>query len=263
MTAASSSSKTREPIRLIVLRAGDAAAPVAERRGQFFSWIVREGTRWEGAGDANLEWSEHDIRDVSLELPHPSHADAFIITGSSSSVTERAPWMLRAEEYIRRLHLERVPLFGICFGHQMIAQALGGNVTKNPRGREMGTIELIKKSGSPSDPILHGLPDRFQANATHVDIVAELPKDACVLAETSLDPNAIYAIGDTTKCVQFHPEFDGDVMRGYVDARAHLVSAEGLDPQAIRDRSADAPHGAETLRNFIRHVVVPRARRSP
>ncbi len=62
------------------------------------------------------------------------------------------------------------------------------------------------------------------------------------------------------KCVQFHPEIDGDAMRGYVTARAHLITAEGLDAQAIHDGVTDAPDGAATLRNFLRHVVLGRSR---
>jgi GMP synthase (glutamine-hydrolysing) len=239
-------------VKLIVLRAGDAAPPVAARRGEFFSWIRREAEHvWGGA------WSEHDVRDMNAPLPSPSDAHGFIITGSSSSVTERAPWMLRTEELVRRIVASRVPLFGICFGHQLVAEALGGKVTKNPRGREIGTISVRIRAGAPADVILDGLPSPFAANATHVDTVGVLPPGATVLAETDLEPHAVYVVGETTKCVQFHPEIDGDAMRGYVEARAHLVEAEGLDPHAIRGRSTDAPHGAETLRNFVRHVVRP------
>src|SRR5262245_9557857 len=80
----------RRIVRLIVLRTGDAAPSVAVRRGEFFAWIRREADSvWDG------EWSEHDVRDVEAPLPEPTAADGFIITGSSSSVTERAPWMLR------------------------------------------------------------------------------------------------------------------------------------------------------------------------
>ena len=234
---------------LVVLRAGDAAAPVAARRGEFFSWIRREvGDAWAGA------WIEHDVRSDD-RLPDPRSAAGFIMTGSSSSVTERAPWMLRAEEHLRGIVAAETPLFGICFGHQMIAQALGGLVANNPNGREIGTVEVRVRADAPADPIFDGVGKRFRVNATHVDVVAELPKGATVLAETDLDRCAAFVVGRTTKCVQFHPEFDGDAMRGYLEARAHLISGEGGDPQAILARATDAPEGAATLRNFVLHVV--------
>ena len=136
-----------------------------------------------------------------------------------------------------------------------MGQALGGLVAKNPNGREIGTVDVRVVAHEPLDPILSGLGERFTANHTHVDSVVELPKGARVIAATDLEPNAAFSIGDKIKCVQFHPEFDGDVMRGYVEARAHLIEAEGIDPKPILARAADAPGGAETLRNFVRHVA--------
>jgi GMP synthase (glutamine-hydrolysing) len=235
---------------LVILRAGDAAAPVAERRGQFPSWIRREvGAAWTGG------WVERDVRIEGTPLPDPRSAAGFIITGSSSSVTERAPWMLRAEDLVRRIHDAGTPLFGICFGHQMVGQALGGEVTKNPNGREIGTVRVHLRPGAAGEPILSGLPSAFHANHTHLDSVTTLPAGARVLAETDLEPNAIFVVGARTKCVQFHPEIDGDAMRGYVSARMPIIDAEGLDARAILARAVDTPDGASTLRNFVKHVV--------
>jgi GMP synthase (glutamine-hydrolysing) len=236
-------------VKLIVLRAGDVAAPVAARRGEFFSWIRREvGETWPGA------WHEHDLR-TEAPLPGARDADAFIITGSSSSVTERAPWMLRAEALVRDLAAAGTPLFGICFGHQMIGQALGGRVAKNPLGREIGTVAVSVVPHEPRDPILAGLGAEFRANHTHMDSVVELPPGARLLAKTDLEPHAAFALGEAIKCVQFHPEIDGDAMRGYVEARASLIEGEGGDPLAILERTTDAPEGASTLRGFVRFVV--------
>jgi len=236
-------------VKLIVLRAGDAVASVAARRGEFFSWLRREGEgSWTG------EWTEHDVR-TEQPLPGPRDADAFIMTGSSSSVTERAPWMLRAEELLRRIAEHGTPILGICFGHQMIGQALGGLVEKNPRGREIGTVEVRVVPHAPRDPIFDGLGPLFRANHSHMDSVTVLPPGARRLAETDLEPNAAFAIGDHVKCVQFHPEFDGDAMRGYIEARAAMITSEGGDPKRLLERAVDAPEGASTLRSFLRLVV--------
>src|SRR3954454_7728348 len=97
---------------LLVLVAGDALPDVAAVHGEFADWIERAASaEWTGG------WARHDLR--SEEPPPDGRSVAgVIITGSASSVTERAPWMLRAEAYIREVVAAEVPLFGICFGHQ-------------------------------------------------------------------------------------------------------------------------------------------------
>lgn len=231
---------------ILILRTGDAAAPVAEVRGQFPQWIrATIGETWPGA------WVEHDAR-TEAPLPELASAAAVIITGSSSSVTERAPWMLRVEDFTRRAVASETPLFGICFGHQIVAQALGGTVEKNPRGREIGTVRVRK---SDADPIFEGVPEAFDVNSTHVDTVSRLPAGARLLAQSDLDASQAFAVGERTRCVQFHPEIDGDAMRRYVVARAHLIDAEGGNSAAVHARASDAPYAAEILRNFVRRFV--------
>ncbi len=234
-------------VRIVILRAEDPPPSVSERRGTFFDFITR------AASGAGVSWAEHDVR-TDAPLPDPRAADGFVMTGSSSSVTERAPWMLRTEELLRELvRLER-PFFGICFGHQMLAQALGGEVKKNPRGREIGTIRVKVLEPGRADPVFAGLPAEAIVNATHQDTVTALPPGARVLASSDLEPHAAYAIGDAVRCVQFHPEFDGDIMKGYVRARAHLLAQEGLDADAIHDAAIDTAHGPAMIQNWISTV---------
>jgi GMP synthase (glutamine-hydrolysing) len=163
-------------VALCILVAGNTVPALAERRGEFAKWI-RDGVggAWSG------EWVEHDIR-TDAPLPRLAGLDGLFITGSSSSVTERAPWMLRAEAYIREIAAASKPLLGICFGHQLIAQALGGDVQKNPKGREIGTVR-VNVTGL--DPLFGNEPRMLDANASHVDAVAKLPAWARVLASAT------------------------------------------------------------------------------
>ena len=234
-------------MRVMILAAGSTLPAIAERRGDFDRWIREQtGDAWTGT------WAVHDLRTMA-PLPVPGDADAFVITGSSSSVTERAPWMLRAEELVRGIDRAGVWLLGICFGHQMIAQALGGDVQKNPRGREIGTVRLQRRA---DDPLFADLPRSFDVNATHVDSVAMLPPHAVVLGATLLDPAAAFRVGRRVRAVQFHPEMDADVMREYLRARAHLVESEGEDPQALLAAVHEGTRGRDVLRAFARMVVV-------
>jgi GMP synthase (glutamine-hydrolysing) len=226
-------------VHVVILIAGEPPREIRVARGGFAQWIAH------GFGPA-VHCTSHDVR-VPAPLPGPRQADAFVMTGSSASVTERAPWMLRAEELLRRIVDARVPLLGICFGHQMMAQALGGLVERNPQGREIGTVRLQRER---DDPLFAGLPRAFDVNATHVDTVTRLPPGAEVLATTALDRAASFRVGPRALGVQFHPEFDADVMRRYLVARAHLVRQEGSDPDALRARVHGGTLGRDILRNF-------------
>lgn len=234
---------------MIVLRAGDAVPTVAARRGEFFRWIR------EGVGEAwPRGWSEIDLRDTTAALPDPRSA-VFVVTGSAASVTERAPWMLRAQEWLRNATMQNAPILGICFGHQLLAEALGGRVVKNPRGREIGTVKVKLDVSAADDDVFgeiaktHG--HEILANATHVDTVAELPHGAARLATTSLDDNAAFRIKRAWG-VQFHPEIDGDLMRGYLVARREIIVAEGLPHEEMLAGVSDAPHAIAVMRSFAR-----------
>jgi GMP synthase (glutamine-hydrolysing) len=233
-------------LTVAILVTGQPLPEIERRRGDYERFIRnRTGT------GVSVRWAAHDVRGAA-PLPGPRDADAFIVTGSSSSVTERAPWMLRVEELLRQIAHARTPVLGICFGHQMLAQALGGEVRRNPLGREIGTVRLARIGDS---PLFSGLPRTFDVHQTHVDAVMRLPPGAEVLAATALDPAAAYRLGTRLHAVQFHPEMDADVIRGYVTARASIIRDEGGDPEALLAGIHDGTRGHDVLRNFVRHVA--------
>jgi GMP synthase (glutamine-hydrolysing) len=230
---------------LVILRCGDPVASVEERRGPFSSWIASSLAR--GFAGPMVEV------DVRTEEPngHLLHAAGLVLTGSSSSVTERAAWMLKTEALLVRAVEHDVPVLGICFGHQLLAQALGGEVQKNPRGREIGRVTVRSLV---DDALFSGLGSVFDVNATHVDSVVKRPHGATVLAETELEPTAAFAVG-SARGVQFHPEVDGDVMRGYLEARRAILETEGFDVDAMLARAGDTPAGEKMLETFARELT--------
>jgi GMP synthase (glutamine-hydrolysing) len=144
-----------------------------------------------------------------------------------------------------------VPTLGICFGHQLLGQALGGLVEENPRGREIGSVPLETLE---ANPLLGGVTQPFVANMSHRDSVTRLPAGAQVLARTALEPHAVVRYAPRAWGVQFHPEFDGEVMRGYIEARRTVLGAEGIDPDGLDAR--DAPDARAVLQTFARLVAL-------
>jgi GMP synthase (glutamine-hydrolysing) len=165
-------------------------------------------------------------------------------------VSAREPWSERTGEWLARAVDERTPLLGICYGHQLLAHALGGEVGSNPRGREIGTVEVQLTDEGRLDTLLGILPPRFRVQATHMESVLTLPKGARVLASNAADPHQAFAIGDRAWAVQFHPEADVDAIRGYIEARAEKIREEGLDPDALVAAATDTEHGTTILRRF-------------
>jgi GMP synthase (glutamine-hydrolysing) len=123
-------------------------------------------------------------------------------------------------------------------------------VARNPLGREIGTIEVTLNGSARSDPLFGGLPERIRMQSTHVEAVVELPSGARRLGSSAGDPNQAFAVGERAWGVQFHPEFDADVVRGYLSARRELLLGEGFDPEALQGAASDSPHGAALLRRF-------------
>jgi len=112
------------------------------------------------------------------------------------------------------------------------------------------------------DPLFQGLPERFLVNSTHIDTVVALPPGATVVASTALEPHAALAFGSVARGVQFHPEIDRNVMRGYVQRRRPNLVEEGLDAEGIWARAADTPRARKLLHNFIEAFVLSPARRA-
>ena len=133
---------------------------------------------------------------VDMEFPSgPDVVEGWLITGSKHGAYEDHAWIPPLEELIRRIHAQKIPMVGICFGHQIIAQALGGTVVKFEGGWSVGRTEYT----------LNGEP--VALNAWHQDQVIERPTEARTLGSSHFCEHAFLAYGDHIWTVQPHPEF--------------------------------------------------------
>ena len=230
----------------LIVEAGQPAAPL-RRFGGFPHWIrVAAGLAADEAVAVNVERGD--------ALPGREGFAGAIVTGSAAMVTDRHPWSERSAAWLRDAADAGLPLFGICYGHQLLAHALGGEVGDNPAGRQMGTVGIELLPAAADDPLFAGLPDPFAAQATHLQSVLRLPDGATALATSERDRNHAFRWGESAWGVQFHPEFSTAHMRGYLRARREALAREGFDPAAMVRGVSAAPHARGILRGFVREA---------
>jgi GMP synthase (glutamine-hydrolysing) len=142
------------------------------------------------------------------------------------------------------------PVLGICYGHQLLAHALGGEVTHHPGGVEIGTVAVSLNETAAADPLLGGLPASFPAQAVHWQSVRRLPPGAVLLAGSAHEAHHAFRIGERAWGVQFHPEFSHGALGAYLDGLGELLATEGLDAPAIAARLQATPEAASVLPRF-------------
>lgn len=230
----------------LILETGQPVASMRRHRG-FPHWIrVAAGLPRDEALAVNVEAGE--------ALPDREGFAGTIVTGSGAMVTDRAPWSERTAAWLRDAAHAGMPLFGICYGHQLLAHALGGEVDYHPAGREMGTVSLELHPHAGEDPLFAGLPAQFPAQATHLQSVLRAPDGATVLARSVHDACHAFRWGDRAWGVQFHPEFSATHMRGYVFARRDALAREGHCHRQLSRGISATPHARRVLRRFVRHA---------
>lgn len=201
---------------------------------------------------------------VSYDLPagefptSPGECDAWITTGSRRSVYDAGDWIEQLADFVRRLHAADSPYFGVCFGHQMLAQALGGKVERSDRGWGVGVkeVEVVDSPdwlGPGPVPVLN----------SHADQIVEIPPGARILGRNDHCPVSMMAVGETMVGIQGHPEFTV----GYAAAllrhrRGNLIPEETVD--AALDTLADPPDPvllADAIVRFLESSVARHSRR--
>ena len=149
--------------------------------------------------------------------------DAYIITGSARSVYEDEPWIRELQSFVVKAHECRKPLVGICFGHQLVGQALGGCAELADAGWGVGvhTVRLCGKQDLVDEEV-----ENFRLIVSHRDQVTRLPEGAKIVASSSFCPIAAMQIGDHILTFQGHPEFTVNYSANLINMRRQLLGEE-------------------------------------
>ncbi len=177
-------------------------------------------------------------RVVEMDFPPDVHAaDGWLLTGSRHGAYEDHPFIPPLEDFIRASYAAAVPMVGVCFGHQIIAQALGGKVEKFKDGWAVGATDYDFGG------------EKLTLNAWHRDQVTQVPMDAKVVASNDFCANAALVYNDRAFTVQAHPEFRPEFVDGLMQTRG-----KGVVPDDLMARAAnrlDDPIDDATIANRI------------
>lgn len=199
--------------------------------------------------DATFDFASFEVAQGELPLS-PDDCDAYIISGSPRGVYDQDPWIPGLSQFIRDCYTSGKKLVGICFGHQILAHALGGRAERSERGWGLGlsTFDITK-----SKPWMTNESRQCTLYFAHQDQVVRLPPAAELLGGNDFCPIAFYTIDNRVLAIQGHPEFSQDIMADILSRADETVDPQQLQAafQSLSDGAPDNSLVAQWVVNFL------------
>jgi len=186
------------------------------------------------------------------EYPHKMDAfDGFISTGSANSVYDEIPWIIDFKNFTKELFKKKCKHVGICFGHQMLAEALGGKVVKSDKDWGVGIKTLYLKNRA--NCLANDSMQEINLIVSHQDQVVKLPEGATIIAGNDHCPIGIFTIEDHVLGIQAHPEFTNDYAAALMESRRKIINPDlikvGLE--SLKQKS-DSGFIAKAIEKFLK-----------
>jgi GMP synthase (glutamine-hydrolysing) len=189
--------------------------------------IIQTGNAYEELVNNNLNFDDMILNRIKTKkyivvkvfkgekLPDYEELDRVIITGAHSMVTDEDSWIEYLSHWLLGIEAKEIPVLGICYGHQLLAQVFNGVTSYHPKGAEIGMMEIKLTKEGEKDKLFQGIKSTFYGYVTHSQSAIKLPKEAILLAYNSFEPHHSFKIGEYIYGVQFHPEFTADIIKVY------------------------------------------------
>ena len=235
-------------MKIGILLVGRASEDLVDKYGTYAEMLIN----LINSDEKLFEFKTFNILDGIFPLNH-NDCDGWIVTGSPHGVYEEHSWIPIVSQLIKDIYDNKLPIFGVCFGHQLIAQALGGNVEKSTKGWGLGlhTYQINNKTN-----YMGNLSSEVTLNICHQDQVLSPPNGATVYAKSDICENAGFYIKDKVLTMQAHPEFLVDFIKALLTARRDVtIPKQFVDPALIglksHPDSVQSNQFAETIRRFF------------
>lgn len=232
---------------IAIIQTGSAIESARHKYGDFNEWFIK---------GLNIDRDRVKTYKVfeKTHFPDTQNLIGIIITGSSFMLTDEHMWSKMTIEWLKQFVDSKIPILGVCYGHQLLANMLGGKVDWNPKGREIGQITMHLTTDAYKDKLLSGSINLQTKNikllASHQQSVIELPASATLLGNTKLDPNHCFCYEDHIWGLQFHPEFTSEITRYYIQERTLDITNEELNPTQISNSIENIDNGSPILKRF-------------
>lgn len=231
----------------LIIQTGDPV-PRAHALGSFADWFMQ-----------GMDLLENQVSVVDVHkgevLPsfHSKNWTAVVVTGSAFMVTEQLAWMKQTQQWLQQAFESGVPTLGVCFGHQLIADMLGGQVAYNPLGRHMGISQFTLNEAGKQDSLLgHISPtNAFNTLVSHQQNVISLLDNVTLLGSCDKDSHHAFRYKSHVWGVQFHPEWNQNIMKIYIEERETVLIQEGFNPTSMVAQLKNCDQAGSVLKLFV------------
>lgn len=235
-------------MKIGILLVGRASDDLVEKYGTYAEMLIA----LINSEDQVFEFETYNILNSVFPKSHLD-CDGWIVTGSPHGVYEEHSWIPPVSQLINDIYHAKLPIFGVCFGHQLIAQTLGGHVEKSVKGWGLGlhTYKINNKTS-----YMGNLSEDLTLNICHQDQVIQPPEGATVYASSEFCENAGFYINDKVFTMQAHPEFMVDFTKALLNVRREvIIPKEFVDPALVKlnasPESVQSKEFAVTIRQFF------------